>query len=56
MSIIQIKIEDELREKSDRLFASYGISTGDAIRIFLEKTVEGDSYPFGVAEGRKEEI
>lgn len=47
-STIQIRVEDELKIKSDILFKALGIDTTSAIRMFLTKAVAIDGFPFDI--------
>ncbi len=48
MATLQIRIDDHLKESSDALFASLGLDTSTAVRIFLNAAVENDGIPFPV--------
>lgn len=52
-STIQIRVDDELKKKSDQLFKDLGIDTTTAIRIFLTQAVANDGFPFEIK--RKEQ-
>jgi len=45
---IQTRIEPELKERSKALFASLGLSTSDAITIFLHQAILRNGLPFDV--------
>lgn len=47
-STIQIRVEDELKIKSDILFKALGTDTTSAIRMFLAKAVAVDGFPFDI--------
>lgn len=47
-SIIQIRVDDELKIKSDTLFRELGTDTTSAIRIFLTQAVANNGFPFEV--------
>lgn len=40
-STIQVRVDDELKRKSDSLFKDLGTDTTTAIRIFLTQAVAG---------------
>ena len=45
---IQLRVDDFLKQAADELFASLGLDTSTAIRIFLTMSVETDGLPFEV--------
>ena len=45
-STIQIRVEDELKTKSDTLFRELGTDTTSAIRMFLTQAVANNGFPF----------
>ena len=45
-STIQVRVDDDLRNKSDSLFKSLGTDTTSAIRIFLTQAVASNGFPF----------
>ena len=47
-STIQVRVEDELKSKSDALFKDLGTDTTTAIRIFLTQAVAVNGFPFEV--------
>ena len=47
-SVIQTRIDPSLREKTDLILGRLGLSTPDAIRIFLEQVVLHRGIPFDV--------
>lgn len=47
-STIQVRVEDDLKMKSDQLFKALGTDTTTAIRIFLTQAVENDGFPFEI--------
>ena len=48
MAMLQLRVDDSLKARADRLFASLGLDTSTAIRIFLASSVENDGLPFPV--------
>lgn len=48
MSTIQVRVDDELKNKSDRLFKELGTDTTSAIRMFLTQAVANDGFPFEI--------
>lgn len=47
-STIQIRVDDELKEKSDELFKELGTDTTTAIRMFLTQAVSIGGFPFEI--------
>lgn len=47
-STIQIRVDDELKQKSDTLFRNLGTDTTSAIRIFLTQAVANNGFPFEI--------
>lgn len=48
MSTIQVRVDDELKQKSDLLFKELGTDTTSAIRIFLTQAVASNGFPFEI--------
>lgn len=47
-STIQLRVDDELKKKSDELFNALGTDTTTAIRIFLTQAIAENGFPFEV--------
>ena len=47
-STIQIRVDDELKMKSDQLFKDLGTDTTTAIRMFLTQAVANNGFPFEI--------
>lgn len=47
-STIQVRVEDELKNKSDELFKKLGTDTTTAIRMFLTQSVMNNGFPFEI--------
>ena len=45
---IQIRVEDDLKAKSDQLFKDLGTDTTTAIRIFLTQAIAHNGFPFEI--------
>ena len=43
---VQARINPDLKEQADALFAALGLSTADAIRLFLQQSVNTGGLPF----------
>ena len=48
MSMIQLRVDDRLKESTDALYASLGLDTSTAIRMFLKASLEANGLPFPV--------
>ena len=47
-STIQVRVDDELKLKSDKLFKDLGTDTTTAIRIFLTQALAVNGFPFEI--------
>lgn len=47
-STIQLRVDDELKLKSDELFKELGTDTTTAIRIFLTQAIAVNGFPFEI--------
>lgn len=45
---IQIRVDDELKARSDDLFRALGTDTTTAVRMFLTQAVAVDGFPFEI--------
>ena len=52
-STIQIRVDDDLKSKSDSLFKELGTDTTTAIRIFLTQAVANNGFPFEIKKVNK---
>lgn len=48
MSTIQLRVDDDLKQKSDQLFKDLGTDTTSAIRIFLTQALAVGGFPFEI--------
>jgi addiction module RelB/DinJ family antitoxin len=48
MATIQIRVDDNTKTAIDSLFASLGLDTSTAVRMFLTASLEHDGLPFAV--------
>lgn len=46
MANLQVRVDDALKAEADRLFASIGLDTSSAVRIFLKQSVLRGAIPF----------
>lgn len=54
-STIQVRVEDDLKVKSDELFKKLGTDTTSAIRMFLTQAILNDGFPFEIKVKKKAE-
>ncbi|MCR4710136.1 MAG: type II toxin-antitoxin system RelB/DinJ family antitoxin [Clostridiales bacterium] len=47
-SMIQVRVDDELKSRSDALFKDLGTDTTSAIRMFLAQAVASNGFPFEI--------
>lgn len=55
-STIQVRVDDELKIKSDNLFKDLGTDTTTAIRIFLTQAVANNGFPFEIKKVASQEV
>lgn len=57
MAIIQIRVDEQLKENANRVFKKCGLDLSTAIRIFLNKCVQLQAIPFPIStEKDREEL
>lgn len=54
-STIQVRVDDELKRKSDLLFKDLGTDTTTAIRMFLTQAVANNGFPFEIRKNSRAE-
>ena len=47
-SLIQVRVDNEIKEMADTLFSHLGLDTPTAIRMFLRQAIMNDGLPFDV--------
>ena len=47
-STIQVRVDDDLKIKSDNLFRDLGTDTTTAIRMFLTQAIANNGFPFEI--------
>lgn len=47
-AMLHIRIEPEIKEEADYIFGQIGITTSDAVKIFLRKAIYSSGFPFEV--------
>ena len=48
MAVIQIRVDEKLKQDANKVFEEIGIDMSTAIRMFLKRCVIGDYLPFSV--------
>ena len=48
MATIQVRVDDELKQRADALFADIGLDTSSAIRLFLKQSLNCNGIPFSL--------
>ena len=56
MATIQVRVDDSMKAAADSLFASLGLDTSTAVRMFLVAAIENDGMPFVVRRGADHDI
>ncbi len=54
-STIQVRVDDDLKRKSDILFKDLGTDTTSAIRMFLTQAVANNGFPFEIRKNDRTE-
>lgn len=52
-SLLQTRVRSELKQAADELFCSMGLTTSDAIRIFITECVSKQCFPFEITPSTK---
>lgn len=47
-STIQVRVDEDLKNRADKLFRDLGTDTTTAIRIFLTQAILNDGFPFEI--------
>ena len=50
MANIQVRIDDNIKAEADSLFASLGLDTSTAIRMFIAAALDNRGIPFSVVQ------
>lgn len=54
-STIQVRVDDDLKRRSDMLFKDLGTDTTTAIRMFLTQAVANNGFPFEIRKNSRAE-
>lgn len=44
--VIQVRVPASMKTEADALFAAMGLKTGEAIRVFLQQSINNGGLPF----------
>ena len=55
-SLIQIRVEDNLKKKAAQIYSDLGIDISTAVRMFLKRTVMENGIPFNMKLPRQEYV
>ncbi|MFN8495040.1 MAG: type II toxin-antitoxin system RelB/DinJ family antitoxin [Caldilineaceae bacterium] len=50
--VVQSKVRPEVRDQAEEIFNRAGLSMGDAIRLFLQQTINAGDIPFTITARR----
>ncbi|MDR2819358.1 MAG: type II toxin-antitoxin system RelB/DinJ family antitoxin [Desulfovibrio sp.] len=53
MATIQIRVDDNVKAAADSLFASLGLDTSTAVRMFIAAALDNRGIPFSVKKTRQ---
>jgi DNA-damage-inducible protein J len=51
-ALVQVRVEDRVKEQADGLFADLGMDTATAVRMFLVQAIQAGGLPFEVKRQR----
>ncbi len=51
-TVVQSKVKIEVRNQAEEIFSRAGLSMGDAIRLFLQQTINAGDIPFTITARR----
>lgn len=52
-SVLQVRMDTELKEAAEKLYADLGTSLAEAVRMFAKKSVDEQAIPFSVNKVKK---
>ena len=50
----QMRMNPEIKQRAEQLYASYGLNLTDAINIFIQQSLNAGGFPFQVSEENAE--
>ncbi len=49
-ALVQVRVDQEMKEQADSLFTGLGMDTATAIRVFLRQAILTSGFPFEVRQ------
>ena len=46
--MLHIRVEPDIKQMADQTFRSLGLTTADAVNVFLRKSIDAGGFPFAV--------
>ena len=46
--MLHIRVEPEIKQMADQTFRDLGLTTADAVNVFLRKSIDAGGFPFSV--------
>lgn len=46
--MLHIRVEPEIKQMADQTFRDLGLTTADAVNVFLRKSIDAGGFPFAV--------
>ena len=53
--MLHIRVEPDIKQMADQTFRSLGLTTADAVNVFLRKSIDAGGFPFAVRRRYKKE-
>lgn len=50
-AVMHVRIDAEVKEKAESLYAAMGTSLSEAVRIFVNESIRSNGFPFRLTEG-----
>mgnify|MGYP003322075780 CR=1 FL=1 len=55
MGLVQIRVDDKIKNEASKVFEELGLDLSTAVRMFLIKSIEVNGIPFSTIKENKEE-
>ena len=49
-AVLQVRLDEETKQKADKLFGDLGFDTPTAVRIFLNQSIRREALPFEITK------
>lgn len=53
-SVMQVRVDDEIRDEATRIFNDLGLDMSTAIRIFLKRAIKEEGIPFPMNSSQRD--